>query len=92
MEAVTNKQELKQQRMDAWANDIQSDIKQLLNTASSLQKEIAGSKTQTKRSFYQKKFNKVRKELFLQMAAVDRLSQLQPKPDVVVEAVQEEVN
>lgn len=82
MDAAEQRIEAKQQRIDSWADELGTDIQSLLSIASALQKEISSSKTNTKRVFYQKKFNKVRNEILAQAGMIDKLRSMKSAPSV----------
>lgn len=60
-------------RSDQWTAAINAELQSLITEAASIRQNISTAKTQTKRNYYQKKFNKVSVQVRQMVAALQRV-------------------
>lgn len=75
-ESNNQKELLKQQRLDQWKQDMQTQFGSLLEIAASLHAEMKSAKTTTKRNYFKKKFDKVSKDIKMLGLMVDNLDNI----------------
>jgi hypothetical protein len=73
-EQSTINQEARDERRSVWKGAIEQELQSLITQAAGIRQRISTAKTATKRTYYQKKFNKISPQVMQMVAALERLN------------------
>lgn len=74
-------------RIDQWHSVVQAELQSLVKQASAIRKNIDGAKTDYKKQYFKKKFEKCTKEVLSMVATLQRLEERKSSMAPVMSAV-----
>lgn len=73
--------EKKQQRIQQWKNKTEIELQTLISNANNIRKQINEAKTSTKKAYYNKKFQKIQKDVLQYVSTLQRLEVLEKQDE-----------